>query len=266
MKSELDAVKRNLFSEAHAAINDWDAFPWHKHKGVIQANKPHSSQALAIDVFGTIKVSNERDRVLKALAQQCGLASDGPWDLKLEWVDCDNRLGEKRRTQVDALAISRRSIILFECKFAEPGGACSQTRLIADGAHRGKRQCDGYYASKKNPVNEKTASCALTAKKIRYWDFIPEIYGADAAREGGPCPFAGDAFQWMRNVVLAAALAKDQALSSAVVCVYADGSGFPTAQKVLTGSLGHPAASGKVLVTPISYQSIVRYGPIGVTT
>jgi hypothetical protein len=67
MKSTIEAIKKNLFPEAHKAISDWETFPWHNHNGVIQTYKPESSQALAIDVFGTIKVSEERHRILGAL-------------------------------------------------------------------------------------------------------------------------------------------------------------------------------------------------------
>jgi hypothetical protein len=59
LEQEVEAIKANLFPASHAAIKDWGKFPWHKHKGRIQTDKPHSSQALAIDVFGTIQVSEE---------------------------------------------------------------------------------------------------------------------------------------------------------------------------------------------------------------
>jgi hypothetical protein len=43
------------------------------------------------------------------------------------WMDKENRLGEPRPTQVDAMAEGAHSVILFECKFTEAaGGACSQ--------------------------------------------------------------------------------------------------------------------------------------------
>jgi hypothetical protein len=45
-------------------------------------------------VFGTIKVSDERHRILGALAHKCGLPDDGRWELDLEWVDADALLNE----------------------------------------------------------------------------------------------------------------------------------------------------------------------------
>jgi hypothetical protein len=52
----MEAVRANLFHAAHSAIDDWDTFPWHSHNGMIQT---HKVQALALDVFGTIKVGND---------------------------------------------------------------------------------------------------------------------------------------------------------------------------------------------------------------
>jgi hypothetical protein len=60
----------------------------------------------------------------------------------------------------------------------------------------------------------------------------------------------------MRNIVLADRLASARGVSGAVIGAYADADGFATAEKVRTGNLGH-AVSGKTLVRPISYQSIV---------
>jgi hypothetical protein len=92
MDPELEeTIKKNLFPASHAAIDDWEKFPWHRDRhGHIDTHKRHSSQALAIDVFGTIKASTERDGILGALARQCGVPDDGPWTLCLEWIDPKN--------------------------------------------------------------------------------------------------------------------------------------------------------------------------------
>lgn len=44
----------------------------------------HSSQAIAIDVFGTLKMSIDRDRVLDAIARLVDVAPGGPWSITLE--------------------------------------------------------------------------------------------------------------------------------------------------------------------------------------
>src|SRR4051812_14965845 len=111
MEPTFGAIKRNLFPASHAAILDWNKFLWHRDRqGLIQTHKPHSSQALAIDIFGTIKVSEERHRILGALAQKCGVPDDGPWTLELEWTDASNLLQEPTPTQVDAIAFGQHAL------------------------------------------------------------------------------------------------------------------------------------------------------------
>jgi hypothetical protein len=166
-------------------------------------------------------------------------------------------LGEPHPTQVDAIACGPRAILLFECKFTEIGGGCSQPDPIRKGAHRGLRQCNGDYALQINPANKRKARCALTAKKVRYWETIPKLFGLSADQDHRPCPFRGEAYQWMRNVVLAERLASARGVSWAVVAVYADADCFETARKVRSGTLVRSALSCKALVIPLSYQSIV---------
>jgi len=222
----LAQLKANLFPAAHAAIDDWDAFPWHHAAGqTCDTWRPHSSQALAIDVFGTLRAApqTERDAVLDRLAAFLGLQGGGPWSVELEWRDPLNRLRERRRTQVDALVRSPRQIMLFEVKFTEGAGVgCSQTSPLARGPHRGMLQCNGNYEPQTNPSNGVRARCALTGKRIHYWEAIPEVFRCDAAADYRPCPFAADEFQWMRNHVLAWRVARDEGLRPAAVVVYAD--------------------------------------------
>jgi hypothetical protein len=261
METEFEVIKKNLFPASHAAIGDWDKFPWHRNRhGRIDTDKPHSSQALAIDVFGTIKASPERDRVLSALARQCGLPGDGPWELKLEWIDPENRLKEPTPTQADAIAFGRLGLLLFEGKFTEHAGSCSQPNVIAKGDHHGMRQCTGNYELQTNPVNKVDSRCALTGKGVLYWKAIQTIYGLDPEQDHLPCPFRGEAYQWMRSVVLAGTLASARGQLGTVVAAYAGGDQFPTAMQVQSGHLGLPSApaSGKRLVIPMSYQAIVE--------
>jgi hypothetical protein len=258
MKRSFEAIKANLFPASHGAICDWDTFPWHRDcHGIIQTHKLESSQALAIDVFGTIRVSTERDRILGALARKSGVPSDGPWILELEWTEPNNLLSERRATQVDAIAFGRSAILVIECKFTEAGGGCSQPNTLGEGAHRGLRQCNGNYAIQTNPVNGIVARCALTGKGIRYWETIPRIFGLDAEQDHSPCPFRGDAYQWMRNVVLADRLASACEKSAVVIAAYADADGFATAKKIRSGTLGCATSSRVGSVIPLSYQSII---------
>jgi hypothetical protein len=92
---ELEKVRRNIFPAAHTAIDDWPSFSWHLDQaGRVQARKAHSSQALAIDVFGTLKRSTARDAIMGELARRVGLPGDCPWAVHLEWTDPDNLLCE----------------------------------------------------------------------------------------------------------------------------------------------------------------------------
>jgi hypothetical protein len=253
-----EGIKANLFPGSHGAIPDWNTFPWHRDKrGAIQTHKVQSSQALAIDVFGTIKVSRHKDRIVGALAERSGVATDGDWRVELEWTDEKGLLGEPTPTQADAVAFGPRSVLVIECKFTELGGGCSQPKPLGKGANQGKRQCTGKYAMQVNPVTGSEARCALSPKGVKYWDLIPDVYGLDKTADHIPCPFRGDAYQWMRNVLLATRLASESGGQGGVIAAYADGDSFATAAKVRAGKLGHPAASGKSLMEPISYQAII---------
>ncbi|MBX5213970.1 hypothetical protein HJB90_08940 [Rhizobium sp. NLR10a] len=253
MNFEFQAVRENLFPASHAAIEDWEAFPWHRDRtNRIQAHKAHSSQAIAIDVLGTIKMSTDRDRIFDAIASTIGVAPGGPWAITLEWTDRDRLLGEPRPTQVDALAVGSKAALVIECKFTEPGGQCSQTAVLRSG----ERQCNGSYTNQINPGNGLRAHCALTGKGIHYWEYIPKVFGLDPTVDHTPCPFKADGYQWMRNAVLAAALGKHHNLQSAALAAFADHPSFPTAQKVKQG-LMDPRLSGQAAITPISYQQII---------
>ena len=216
----MSLIHSNIYPPAWDAVKENDLFPWHRY-----AHLPHSSQALAVDVFGTL-VSLDQERrnaALSILASFLGVSGKGPWSVELEWLDEENRLNEKRRTQVDVLLRGRETVVCVECKFTESaGGACSQAQPLSRGRHKGGVQCNGNYEPQTNPVNSVSARCSLTGKGIRYWDFIPDVFSYSAEEEYRPCPFAGAAFQWMRNMVLSRVMTKDEGLRPAFVLMYAD--------------------------------------------
>jgi hypothetical protein len=229
---DLAAVRANVFAQAHPAVADWLGFNWHRDRANrIQAHKVHSSQALALDVFGTIAVSEDRDRVIAGLADLVGLPTEGPWTLSFEWRDPDQLLNEPRPTQVDVLAESPTAFLLIECKFTEPGGRCSQIARLRRGRAKGNPQCNGRYEPQINPENGTHARCALTGKGIRYWEIIGEIFDLDPMASYNPCPFRGDAYQWMRNLALAAALNQHWRKKAALIVAYAANGKFPTSSK-----------------------------------
>ncbi|MCJ1961610.1 PGN_0703 family putative restriction endonuclease [Novosphingobium mangrovi (ex Hu et al. 2023)] len=254
------AIRANLFLGAHEAIGDWAAFPWHSVRGEVQAWKPHSSQALAIDVFGTIAAHPDRDIVLDALARYAGLPAGGPWEVLLEWSDPANLLAEPRPTQVDVLAVGANAILVIECKFTEPGGSCSQTKRIASGRGAGLAQCDGAYHPQVNPRSGAEGRCALSAKGIRYWDALPAVFALDPEADHAPCPFRGEVFQWMRNMVLAHELGRTRGKQARCIVAFAAGGNFPTEIKARSLDWLPPLQPVAPSPLALSYQAIIELG------
>jgi len=221
-------LEHNIFPAAHQACEPWETFPWHTGRGgAINTHMAHSSQALAIDVFGTIKTSPDRDVILDALAQTIGLPTGGPWDITLEWTARKTLLNEPCPTEVAVYAESPQSVVLFECKFTEQDGdACSQTVK-----RNGSIQCKGSYEPQINHSENMTIRCPLSGQGIQYWDIIPKVFHLDAETNYQPCPFAGQSYQWMRNLVVAYKVARQKNKQPAVLVVYADQTGLPLAQK-----------------------------------
>jgi hypothetical protein len=250
-------LERNIFPAAHQACEPWEAFPWHAGRGgAIDTHVAHSSQALAIDVFGTIKTSSNRDVILDALATTLGVPTGGPWTISLEWVARPTLLNEPRPTQVAVYVESPWSVMLIECKFTEQdGGACSQTVK-----RNNSMPCNGNYVQQINHGNDMASRCALSGEGIQYWDIIPKVFHLDAQTDYQPCPFAGPAYQWMRNLVVAYKVARQKNKQPAVVIVYAESPGLPMAQKVRSKEWTQFARTVKQDQVPLhvrSYQEIL---------
>lgn len=213
----------NIFPAAWPIVQSWDELDW--GRGAISRR---SSQALAVDVFGTIALSPARDAVLDALAAKLGLPAGGPWQVDLEWCDRENTLNESQLTPMDVVLRSPRLLLCVECKFAEPdGGICKQTKP-------GKRlpaQCNGAYIEQVNPHNGLQAHCALAAKGVRYWDWVPRLFNISADQDYRPCPFAGPWYQWMRLMAITASTAEREGRQPAFAVVYVDAPGLPMAHK-----------------------------------
>lgn len=254
-------LEHNIFPAAHQACEPWETFPWHTG-----ADVAHSSQALAIDVFGTIKTSSHCDTILDAIAESIGLPAGGPWTITLEWRARPTLLNEPCPTQVDVYVENPGSVILFECKFTEQdGGACPQTVR-----RNGTSPCNGNYApsilsSPSVPPgvsgNRSSLRCALSGKGIQYWDIIPKVFHLEDQTDYQPCPFAGPAYQWMRNLVVAYKVARQKNKQPAVVIVYADSPGLPMAQKVRSPEwteFTRTVRQDQVPIHVLSYQKILK--------
>lgn len=242
-----ETIKTNMFPAAWGAIPDWTKFHWHTY-----ADSPRSSQVMAIDVFGTLitRSSFDRDAIMGAVAAEIGVPTEGPWEIYLEWSDPLNGLAELTTTKVDAVAIGSGAIILFECKFTEGGGTCSQ--IVPD--RKGHTACSGAYKA----TSERQQRCSLSSKGIRYWDHIAELFGIEAGQDHEPCPFALDTYQWMRNVVLARSLASTTGKKARVVAAYAEAPFLQTAAKAKTGLLGLPTVRQRDAIVPLSYQGLIE--------
>ena len=67
-KATRDKIKRNLFPAAHSAVEPWDEFRWHTDRGgECDTDKDNSSQALAIDVFGTLSQIKSRHHIFNEI-------------------------------------------------------------------------------------------------------------------------------------------------------------------------------------------------------
>jgi hypothetical protein len=266
MERELrNRIESNLFAPARGAVEPWDGFPWHTGPTrECDTGEKHSTQALAIDVFGTLKMAPQqyRDAALITLAREMGFPDGGPWNIDLEWKDPKNRLKEPKQTQVDVLIHSPSVVIFVACKFTEPDGEpCSQLKPLRSGPNKGRQPCNGNYKKQPRPVNGKAGRCALTGKGVRYWEVIPEVFNYGGNRDYRPCPFAGPTYQLMRNLVGAFELAREGQKKPVVIVVYADAPGLPFASKARSGEWEQFAATvrpGAVLLNAISFQSIVR--------
>lgn len=261
---EAAAIRANLFEAAHYLVEELPANLWHRDlSGAATAARPNSSQALALDVFGTVQALPSLQSVAAAWADRLKLPSFGPVSIQPEYMIERALLGEPKSTQVDALIRGDAASALFECKFTErDGGSCSQTakRKLPDGSM--VAQCNGSYAPQRNPHSTRRPqtedSCALTAKGVRYWEYIPDVLGVRADVVHPVCPFAGGAYQWMRNLVAAHVLTQSVGRPHAFVIAYADGP-FEMPRKVKSEAWREFTAglAGAVELREVSFQSLI---------
>lgn len=73
-----------------------------------------------------------------------------------------------------------------------------------------------------------------------------------------PCPFAFDAYQWMRNSALAAALRETDGVMTRVLATYANAPYLQTAAKVMKGSLGVKPKEECDEIIPLPYDKILE--------
>jgi len=170
--------------------------------GTLSRDKRHrhfasmrSSQALAQSVFGNLKAHKSLDCLLDL--------RDGNGPL-FPVVDADlvsmeheiEHLGEQQRarTSVDVMFCGGYRVAV-ECKLAEDDiGCCSRPKLKRDDPE----WCDGDYKYQM----ERSDRCALSARGIRYWAFVPELTSWTAESDHIPCPLHRT-YQLARNLLAA---------------------------------------------------------------
>lgn len=254
-------IKKNLFPSVYDIVDRETKFPWHRYKNKITTGQDNSSQALAINLFGTIAKMPSHNQIVNAWVKALHLKIDEKWEIQLEEILPKELLEETKSSQIDAVAKGNKGAIFFECKFTEPdGGECSQTKMISKGKHKGVRQCNGNYEYQINPVNNKKSRCALSGKSIQYWDHVPDVFSINNFTDHCPCPFAKGWYQWMRNLVAANSFQQQYNTPAAFVVVYVDGP-FPMAKKVKGENwqmLLQGTSQGNVPIRSISYQCLLK--------
>ena len=216
---KIQSIKNNIFPYSLNAIDDFQVFDWHKYHNNIDTDKINSSQGVVIDVFGLLKISPYKDLLINAIFDKSGT----DWNIDFEYTD-HTLLNEKPSTQIDVVISNTENVLLFECKFMESdSGSCSQPM----------EQCNGDYKEQTNPKNDKTSHCSLTAKEIKYWDYIPKIYIYDNEENICPCPFKGNQYQFMRNLCFGKALSEKKNINVENYFIYYESEICPIYNKII---------------------------------
>jgi hypothetical protein len=198
------AVRANIFSAAHSAIASWNDFPWHRYRVEVDTDKPHSSQALCISLWGTIGADGAQ-----AVREIMGTVVSDPRlrsalmaapRVALEHVD-RSMLAEHggTPTNLDALVAWPGLLAVVESKLGEPLGKCGMV----------PKKCSGIYGTGSALATRTGKPCRLAVADgrrgaRRYWDVMERISVGKAYRRGDTCAFAGREFQVMRNIAFAA--------------------------------------------------------------
>jgi len=249
---KIQSIKDNLFKRSIEAIDDYTKFDWHNYNGVIDTDKINSSQALAIDFWGCLKLSPYKNKIINDIFNK----NCSNWKVIFEYAN-KALLSEITPTQIDVILESETFAIIIESKFSEAnGGHCSQTKKTTYHPF----QCNGNYEEQVNPVNGINSKCTLTGKKILYWDYIDNLTTFNKKANYSPCPFRKEEFQWIRNICFADAYGKYRNIATESYLVYYKSDKCPISRKVenqtylgrLKGNIKNPKS-----FQPISYNDLL---------
>ena len=155
-----------------------------------------SSQALVQSVFGNLCAMRLCSALKDVKTEEGGhpfthVREDGS-NLKL---DCRiATLGEPHPTSVD-IFVEGMPTVAIECKLAEADvGHCSRPQLREDEPG----YCDGTYRRQRGRQDR----YALTASRVKYWEFVPRLFNWPVDRDLTECPLRLT-YQLVRNVLAA---------------------------------------------------------------
>lgn len=164
--------------------------PYEHHKWFRSMN---SSQALAQSVFGNLAIHGYLETLSDLQTDEGGVLFDAA-QLNSEnfWMEYKiNHLGEPPPTSLDGYFVGEYRVGI-ECKFTEyEVGSCSHVRLKP--GH--PTWCDGKYTLK-----EGKHRCPLTAKGLKYWRYVPEVFHWKNDTDISPCPLFRN-YQLVRNIL-----------------------------------------------------------------
>ena len=198
-----------------------------------------SSQAFALNLFLPFR-EGKRERLSECVSTVIGTRIFVD-EVRFEWVppgallgelEGDRPVGEERATAVDVVLWSRledgrRAVVLIEVKLSEEGFTTCNGRDSR--GNRRKHVCKSarLFLSDSN-------ACYLRRpwrkrRDRRYWEIFTSAHGSvgDAfpgTALDGPCPFAGNAQQPMRNLAIARGLEQEGTVAEAwfVLCAHDD--------------------------------------------
>jgi len=208
---KLDSLKANIHPRAHGAIDDWVQVDWHRDRaGVVDSDVLHSSQAFCISVWGSL-VGHSDAIGLGWLRELASLGDDWMFmdeaaDVEFEYADRDvlNERGQGKPTSIDVVLPYDDHVVVVESKLTEGFGSCSQ---ISRGS------CTGVYEPGSDLKTHSAAPCRLqvadgTRTPRKYWDVMAGLCVPGTFQIGARCPYAGPAYQVMRNIAFAAEMGR----------------------------------------------------------
>ncbi len=202
-----------------------DSVKLHKY-----ANHILSSQTFAFNLFLPFR-EGRRTRLSERVSEMIGVRLTIE-KIRFEWIppgellselDGEYPVGDESATGVDVvlwgrLDNHRRAVVLVEVKLSEGGFTRCKGRTSR--GNRRKDVCDSAKLFFDNP-----SACYLRRpwgknRDRRYWDIFAKSYGSvrDAfphANLNGPCPFADDMQQPMRNLAIARGLEQEDTVEKA---------------------------------------------------